>query len=533
MKDSNSQIKESYDVVIVGGGIHGACAARYAAEAGLSTLLLERGDFAEATSSRSSKMAHGGLRYLEMFDFEQVFEGIKARENLFDTAGNLVRPESFLIPVPRGAWFFKFKLGIGLFLYDLMVKNKARKHRWLPRNKLTFEGFNSNRQDLEGCFVYTDGLMSDARLVIENLLLAGGKGAAWRNYAEVTSVSPERDGMRAVVWKDKLTSSEFSVKAKVVLNCAGPWVADLCKSSNQEKIPQVKFSRGIHLLFPYAWKGPSLFLPMPGKSRYYFVWPHPAGTMVGTTEREVNSAEADPSPWKDEIEEVMGRIQKDLSNTGLATTPPHYCFAGVRTIALRGTTQGTARLSRKHIWIDESGMLTLVGGKYTTASWTSLEGVNLVLKKLSRNVLPHTVSNIPLPGSMTEQNRTELEVALTGAGYSVAAVERLVRRLGARASRVMAFQDGKVELSPGVTVGEVRLSIVEENARTVEDIMRRRLELEYLEGHGLEVVDRIGDIVREMIPESSDVDGQVARYKERMDSIRSLLSVARSSGGHS
>ncbi len=515
---------ETKDIVIVGGGIHGACAARFASVAGLSTLLLERGDFAEATSSRSSKMAHGGLRYLEMFDFEQVFEGIKARENLFETAGNLVTPESFLIPVPRGAWFFKLKLGIGLFLYDLMVKNQSRKHRWIPRKKLTFEGFTSDRQDLEGCFLYTDGLMSDARLVIENLLLAGKSGAEWRNYADVTSISPTQDGERLVQWKDHLTGKEFSVKAKVVLNCTGPWVADLCKSSNQQKVPQVKFSRGIHLLFPYAWKGPSLFLPMPGKSRYYFVWPHPAGTMVGTTEREVSSAEADPTPWKDEIEEVLARIRRDLPNTGLATTPPHYCFAGVRTIALRGTTRGTARLSRKHIWLDESGMLTLVGGKYTTASWTSLEGVNLALKKLGTSVLPHTVSNTPLLGSMTEQDKNQVEGELIGAGYSHTASERLIRRLGARASRVMIFEDGNVELSPGVTIGEVKLSILEENARTVEDIMRRRLELEYLPGHGLDVVDRIGSIVKEMVVESSDVEMQVARYKERMGAIQSLLS---------
>lgn len=526
MKNSTTTVKESYDLVIVGGGIHGACAARYAAEAGLSTLLLERGDFAEATSSRSSKMAHGGLRYLEMFDFEQVFEGIKARENLFDTAGNLVRPESFLIPVPKGAWFFKFKLGIGLFLYDLMVKNKARKHRWLPRHKLTFEGFNADRQDLEGCFVYTDGLMSDARLVIENLLLASSKGAEWRNYANVTSVSAEQNGMRAVVWKDNLSGKESSVQARVVLNCAGPWVADLCKSSNQQKIPQVKFSRGIHVLFPYPWKGPSLFLPMPGKSRYYFVWPHPAGTMVGTTEREVSSAEADPTPWKDEIDEVMARIQKDLPNTGLATTPPHYCFAGVRTIALRGATEGTARLSRKHIWMDEAGMLTLVGGKYTTASWTSLEGVNLVLKKLGKQVLPQKVSNMPLPGSMSEEEKTAVRAALASAGYSEGAAERLIRRLGARASRVTVFADGNVELSSGVTVGEVRLAITEEGARTVEDVMRRRLELEYLQGHGLDVVDRIGEIVREMVGESTDVGAQVAHYRARMSTIGGLLAAA-------
>ena len=178
-------IKDQYDFAIIGGGIHGACLARYAAQNNFSVLLLDKADFAAATSSRSSKMAHGGLRYLEMFDFKQVFESIKARDRLFQEAPHLVKPEKFLIPVPKGQLFFKWKLKLGLCLYDLMLSNKSLRHAWIKREELGFPGFNKQRNDLEGCYVYTDGIMRDSRLVIENLLMAEKYGACCLNYHEL------------------------------------------------------------------------------------------------------------------------------------------------------------------------------------------------------------------------------------------------------------------------------------------------------------------------------------------------------------
>ena len=212
-----------FDVLIIGGGIHGAALARQAAATGLKVALLERDDYASATSSRSSKMAHGGLRYLEMGDFQQVFEGIKARENLFAQYLHLVKPHRFLIPIPAGAWFQKLKLTIGLTLYDLMVKNPERKHRWIPRSKLDFEGFSANRTDLAGCFSYTDGILSDCRLVLETIHSAKLHGAQCLNYAEVLSVSDSVADIVSIHCKDTCAGKEFESKARLVVNCAGPW----------------------------------------------------------------------------------------------------------------------------------------------------------------------------------------------------------------------------------------------------------------------------------------------------------------------
>jgi len=368
---------KTYDILVIGGGIHGAAVARYAAAFGFTTVLLEKADYASATSSRSSKMAHGGLRYLELFDFEQVFEGIKAREEMFAAAPHIVSPTRFLIPVPRGHHFFRLKLGVGLFLYDLMVSDKRRKHRFLKAGELAGTGFEERSDDLAGCFSYTDGLLDDGLLTLENILAARRAGAVCLNYAGVEALRETEHGV-SVEWRDELTGKTYASEAATALNCAGPWAPFLIAP---EVRPAVRFSRGTHLIFDRPWRGPSLFLPMEGKARYYFVWPHAAGTMVGTTERETDSLELDPLPGADEIEEILARLAKDLPASGLDRSSLHYAFAGVRTLPLRPDSRaGTTRLSRKHIWHGKTAIRTLVGGKLTTAAWTAEEGVRAVFQ---------------------------------------------------------------------------------------------------------------------------------------------------------
>ena len=549
--DSNLRLldKDRCDLVVIGGGIHGAACARIAAASGISVQLFERGDFASETSSRSSKMAHGGLRYLELFDFEQVFEGIKARERLFEEAGNLVRPAQFLIPVPRGNLWFRLKLTIGLTLYDLFVRNKARKHRWIPCHELSFYGFDRDRSDLAGCFLYTDGIMNDTRLVLENILSAESLGARTYNYAEVTQIARDKDESAwNVTVRDLISGEERSVLTKTILNCAGPWVSNVCELASTTKVPEIRFSRGVHLLFPTPWKGPALFLPLEGKSRYYFVWPHPAGTLVGTTEREVREAELDPTPWKTEIEEIYERVSRDLANTPLANQMAHYCYAGVRTIPAGVRTQGdeaegrsskeSARLSRKHLWLGESGMLSLAGGKYTTADWTGLEGVSLVCRELGLSAPSESAKHDRLPGCASDEELRRIEEKLLLSGYPTVAAARLVHRFGARAAGVLEMHEGNALLSGGlgnahidaITVGEVQLILKTEKVRCFEDLVRRRLEVELLPGHGLDIIEQIAEIYRVWAGISEEsIQREVNHYRERMRTIDALLQQSRTS----
>lgn len=513
-----------FDIVVVGGGIHGAAVARFAAASGLKIALLERDDYASATSSRSSKMAHGGLRYLELFDFEQVLEGIKAREEMFEHLNNLVRPAQFLIPVPKGKWFFKVKLGIGLRIYDLLVRKRERRHRWIPREALNFPGFHKDRRDLMGCFLYTDGIMSDSRLVIDTIIAARRAGAICLNYCEVNSITRDQTtGTSVVRATDSRTEAELSVRARLVINCAGPWASSLAEKLGAEA-KSSRFSRGSHIVFSKPWTGPSLFLPLEGKARYYFVWPHPAGTLVGTTEREVSELELDPTPSADEIEEILGRLAKDIPDAGLTRETACYAFAGVRTLPIRSSTTLSAEISRKHIWDHSNGVLTLLGGKYTTASWTAIEGVaqaaDLLGHPLSKSTLRSRADLKELPSSHSNEEGLAWNRTLESQRVAREVRERLIRRYGKRLSE--SYLDRATGEDEKIIALETAIALDTEQVETLEDLMRRRLELEYLDGHGERFLPVIKEVFAALRPEIM-FDQQAAEYRQRMRRIDALL----------
>jgi glycerol-3-phosphate dehydrogenase len=514
---SSLKSEPQFDIAIIGGGIHGMAVANLASRVGLKVALVEMNDFAAATSSRSSKMAHGGLRYLEMFDFEQVFEGIKAREELFTQAPHIVKPERFLIPIPKGDWFFKLKLKIGLVLYDLMVKDRAHKHRWIPASELQGTGFSAGSKDLEGCFEYTDGLMNDSRLVIEHLLGACDNGAICVNYVKVEETRTVADGVELrcvdeLQQSSQEPNSKLVVRAKLVVNCAGPWAPALQGESKDATPLAVKLSRGIHVLFNKPWKGPSLFLPMPGKARYYFVWPHPGGTMIGTTERDTSVAEVDPLPTKDELDEVFARVEKDLPGSGLSRASAHYAFAGIRTLPLRDSSKNSATLSRKHIWRLGERILSLVGGKYTTAVWTAWEGVQEAAKFLGRTI-PREAPRAIYPNAISAQEATRLVAELEGSGMKPSDAQRIVSRYGAKASEFLVNAEWREPISDQLLSGELKLAIEFEQAATVEDVLRRRLDLEYRAGNGLAELSKVADAL------GPNTSSDFERYQTRIEKI--------------
>jgi len=510
-----------FDVVIIGGGIHGAACARSAADNGLKVLLLEKADYAAGTSTRSSKMAHGGLRYLEMFDFEQVFEGIKAREEMFAAAPHIVSPTRFLIPIPKGGWFFKLKLGLGLFLYDLMVRDKRRKHRFLKPSELIGTGFEERAADLAGCFSYTDGILNDGILTLENILAARLGGAVCLNYAGVSELREGSHGVE-VRWRDELTGKEYTSRGASVLNCAGPWAPFLVSAKDR---PAVRFSQGSHLVFNRPWDGPSLFLPMEGKARYYFVWPHPAGTLVGTTERETDSLELDPLPGGDEIEEILARLKKDLPRSGLDRSSLHYAFAGIRTLPVRPNSKaGTARLSRKHIWHGGGRVLTLVGGKLTTAAWTAEEGVEKVVQMVRptsefRSTRAQMMPRAVVSPAVLDRFSKRAE----NAGLTDKEIRRLVERFGPWVDRLEG--EGLKPLAGGGVVGEVELALDIEQAETVEDILRRRLTLEFLPGNGVAALPKVVEIMNSRRPGRSFTE-EAKRYEARIAVLQDVMGTA-------
>jgi glycerol-3-phosphate dehydrogenase len=515
---------DAFDIIVVGGGIHGACVAKLAAKAGFRTLLLEARDYAGATSSRSSKMAHGGLRYLEMYDFKQVFEGIKAREELFEACPNLVRPEKFLIPIAVGETFFRYKLGCGLFLYDLMVRNRERAHRWIPRAKLSFHSFNANRNDLAGCYQYTDGLMNDARLVFDMIVSAQQHGAVTLNYAAAKEIRRDSHNAMTVAWHDEIANATRRSEGALVINCAGPWAPMIREVSDKTSPVGIRYSRGSHLLFSVPWKDPSLFLPLEERGRYYFVWPHPTGTLVGTTEREVSESEIDPQPTSDEVDEILRRLERDLPESGLNRSTLHYGFAGVRTLPLRDSRRGVSRLSRKHIWRSSNGVITLLGGKYTTFAWTATEGLKLAMKELGRAVeVPSALEDLP---NVATGNFDALRQEFAAKyGKTGPAVERALMRLGGVCRRYRDRVDAWKEISPGVLKLEALHAVEVEHAETLEDVMRRRLDLEFLPSHGEEALGEVCEILARTHSVDSLAEQRLA-WNERLRVLDEVLGIA-------
>jgi glycerol-3-phosphate dehydrogenase len=501
--------QQTFDIVIAGGGIHGAVLARLAAFNGMRCLLLEKNDYAWATSSRSSKMAHGGLRYLEMFDFRQVYEGIRAREDLFISASHLVKPNEFFIPIK--SFGERIQLGAGLWLYDLMLGTKARRHRWVS--------------DPGPGYIYFDGIMNDARLVIENVVSARQEGALCLNYARINSTKSIPGGQVLVGWTDCLDGKHYEARAGIVVNCTGPWVPRFGRITADPSL-SVCYSQGSHLLFNKKWNGPALFMPMPGKSRYYFVWPHFAGTLVGTTEREVTDLVEDPIPSADEIEEILARLTKDLPGSGLDRSTLHYCFAGIRTLPLRSRTGDVATLSRRHRWVFKDGVLSLLGGKYTTAHWTAYEGLSHVFKMAGLSKKPSSLVGRRLPGAtLFDESISAFESMAAQSSVPHTVCKRTISRLGSRV-RYFNEQSGDFELIGHTLLrGELRLALEIEQTETLEDLMRRRLELEYLPGHGLDIISLV---CKELIAQrpARSLDDQKKDYLSRLSKIDALLGLA-------
>jgi glycerol-3-phosphate dehydrogenase len=249
--------------------------------------------------------------------------------------------------------------------------------------------------------------------------------------------------------------------------------------------------------------------------------------MVGTTEREVSGIELDPLPSQDEIDEIFGRLEKDIPDAGLNRDSACYAFAGIRTLPIRGKNANSTVLSRKHIWTHLNGVLTLLGGKYTTASWTSLEGVKeaaqILGKPLSKEDLNSREELKRLPGSATDTEERELQRSLAAHGVSDESQRRLLGRYGKRlGDNYLEYVDASPEKLIEL---ETLIALDTEQVENLEDLMRRRLELEYTEGHGAKYLPIIREVFKRVRPDI-DFDREQAEYLARMKTVDALIGKA-------
>lgn len=374
-----------FDLLIVGGGITGAGVARDAASRGMKVALIEQGDFSEGTSSRSSKLVHGGIRYLEYLEFGLVFEALSERRILFDIAPHLVHPLRFILPVYKGGRVGFFKLGLGMWLYDLLALFEAPEmHQKLSADESLESLPFLKSQRLEGAYAYYDAYMDDDRLVIETLRNAESLGARAVNFVEaIKSVTDDQGHLRGLVVKDRMTNDEFQVRARHIVSCVGPWTDLFGEMVLPDWKKMMRPSKGIHITLrrdrlPLA---DAVVMASDDQKRIVFGIPRHEMIIVGTTDTDFSKNPGEVTSELADIDYLLQIANDYFPGAKLTHDDIIASYSGVRPLIHDGSASESAT-SREHIvFTDPRGLTVVAGGKYTTYRSMSEETVNSALEK--------------------------------------------------------------------------------------------------------------------------------------------------------
>jgi glycerol-3-phosphate dehydrogenase len=452
--------KEPWDIAVIGGGATGVGVAVDAAARGLDVVLVEAHDFGKGTSSRSTKLVHGGVRYLEQGNVSLVMEALKERGLLLRNAPHLVRNLGFV--VPNYDWWEAPFYGIGLKLYNLLAgKYGFGASRILSREE-TLERLPTIKPDgLRGGVIYFDGQFDDSRLLINLVATAFEQGATLLNYAPVTDLSKDAEGfVDGVRFRDLETGEEFEARAKVVINATGPFADALRRKADGDVQPMIAPSQGIHLVFDRSFlSGDSaIMVPHTSDGRVMFAIPWHGHTVVGTTDTPIGEPSLEPVPLEQEIEFIL-----ETSALYLAKKPARAdilsVFAGIRPLVRSGGGGNTAALSRDHtIRIENSGMVTICGGKWTTYRHMAEDCVNQGA----------TLARLPDRPCVTEH------LNIHGFHPSSEKFGRLWM-YGSDAPRIEEIaESAPLDAELPYSAAEVVWAVRHEMARTVEDVLARR-----------------------------------------------------------
>jgi glycerol-3-phosphate dehydrogenase len=495
------------DAIVIGGGMAGAGVTRDLALRGAAVTLFEKGDFASGTSSKSSKLIHGGLRYLELMDWRLVRESLREKRTLERLAPHLVRPLPFLVPVYRGGTRGLVTVRVGMWLYDLLTPGKRveRSRVMRPVEALSLEpGIAS--EDLRGAGYYVDDLLLfPERLCLENVLSAARHGARAYNYCAVEEVTRGPRGADGVRVRDLLTGHACAVKAPVIVNCAGPWVDGLRELAGvAEDRPRVlRTTKGIHCLLP-RFTERAVYLPTED-DRMIFVIPWREFSLVGTTDTDFDG---DPDRlWatRDEVTYLLAAVAKALPDPRVTLANVVYTYAGVRPLSFDGEATAS-RVSREHKVIPEGPegrFLSVTGTKLTCFRSLAEDVGDRVMRMLGRNA-PSRTARLGLDGLDEEVAKVEArarldvsgEMAATGLGEQT--LETLIETYGRGYARVLdlarKLPDGTERLCPEnpEIVAQLHHAVTDELAVSLQDLLLRRTGIGQSHCRGLDCAPAIG-----------------------------------------
>ncbi len=521
------------DVLVVGGGVVGAGSALDAVTRGLTTAIVEAGDWASGTSSRSSKLIHGGLRYLEMLDFGLVREALRERGLLLDRiAPHLVKPVPFLYPLQHRVWERAYA-GTGVALYDAMAYTSGtahglHRHRHLTRAQALREAPCLRKDALTGAIQYWDAQEDDARFTMTVVRTAASFGAFAANRARVTSFLRQGERVTGARVIDLETEEEFEVRAKQVINATGVWTDDTQAMADTRGQFHVRASKGIHLVVPRDRLPSSTGLILRTEKSVLFVIPWGRHWIIGTTDTDWKLAKEHPAASAQDIDYLLEHVNSVL-NSPLTREDVEGVYAGLRPL-LSGEVESTSKLSREHVvGHPVPGLVVVAGGKFTTYRVMAADAVDEAARTMDARVPDSCTAEVPLIGADGYRPLWNQRRALAAAfGIHVARVEHLLNRYGACVHELLDMLRADPSLAaplPGADdylAVEARYAVTHEGALHLEDVLTRRTRIS-IEAwdRGVAAAPEVADLMADLLGWTDEVKKrEIDRYLARVAAER-------------
>jgi glycerol-3-phosphate dehydrogenase len=471
---------ETFDIVIIGGGVVGAGTALDAASRGLSVALIEQRDWASGTSSRSSKLIHGGLRYLEQFDFRLVREALREQTLMLDRlCPHLVRPVPFLYPLTRRVWE-RLYVGAGTLLYDMLAGARALpRHRHLSRRGVLARFPGLRRDRLVGGIQYWDAQVDDARHTLALVRTARRHGAVTLSSVRAENFRMSGARVAGVLAKCLETGQILEIKARQVVNATGVWTDQVQSLAGRGRV-HVRASKGVHLVVPRDRIHGDAGLILKTEKSVLFVIPWESHWIIGTTDTDWNLDLDHPAASRSDINYLLNRVNAVLGQT-LRHEDIEGVYAGLRPL-LQGESDATSLLSREHaVSQSVSGLITVAGGKYTTYRVMAEDVINIAAHGLDQKVPQSCTAEIPLIGGAgfrADWNRREAIAEQSGLHIHV--IEHLLHRYGSRIDELLELirespdLGEPIEGAPTYLAAEIHYAASHEGALHLDDVLTRR-----------------------------------------------------------
>jgi glycerol-3-phosphate dehydrogenase len=511
-----------FDLLVIGGGITGAGVARDAALRGLRVALVERHDYASGTSSRSSRLVHGGVRYLEHGELGLVFESSRERRTLQRIAPHLVRPLAFTWPVYKGARVPRWKLGAGLLLYDVLSLFRNRRHERLDARAVHASEPALRTEALVGGARYWDAATDDVRLTLATVLSAQRAGAVVLNHASVVGLVREDGRVSGATVTNTLDDATTTVHARVVVNATGPWSDEIERMADAQAGAGVRGSKGVHVSVVRARVGntAAVTLTAPQDGRVMFVLPAGYYAIIGTTDSYDATKPEEVHATRADVTYLLEAANHYFPNAQLTEHDVVSAWAGIRPLAAHGATGSPSSASREHS-IDERvpGLVRVTGGKLTTYRSMAEEIVDRVERLLGRPRTASRTATLPLVGGDLDDAQAEIAHAVAATGDEAIA-RRLVLAYGTAWHGVWSLTQADPALAAAVEPGlpyfhaELLHAVTHEQAATLGDLLIRRTPLAFeTRDHGRSTARRIARVVgRWMRWSDVEIDEAVASY---------------------